>query len=121
MTFIFLQFDWGTGILVYIIAFLTGLVGSWGFSGAVLPMVGQIVEPQYAATTFALLFSFIQGAITATYLLLIGPLVKALGSLDQVMFWMVTVPYALNFFFWFLFYFTYPKDVQRRRLKMGIK
>jgi MFS family permease len=121
MTFAFTQIDWGTGILVYIVAFLTGLIGSWGFSGSVLPMVGQIVEPQYAATTFALLFSFIQGAITATYLLLIGPLVKALGSLDQVMLWMVSVPYLLNFFFWFLFYFTYPKDVQRRKLRMSAK
>lgn len=61
------------GVAVYIVAFLTGLIGSWGFSGAMLPMVGQIVEPQYAATTFALLFSFIQGAITAIYLLLIKP------------------------------------------------
>jgi len=119
LTYLYTQIDWGTGIVVYIVAFLVGLVGSWGFSGAVLPMVGQIVEPQYAATTFALLFSFIQGAITAIYLLLIGPLVKALGSLDKVMFWMVSVPYLVNFFFWFLFYFTYPKDVARRRAKMA--
>jgi len=43
MTYLFIQLDWGMGVPVYIIAFLTGLVGSWGFSGAVLPMVGQIV------------------------------------------------------------------------------
>ncbi|MDW8270574.1 MAG: MFS transporter, partial [Anaerolineae bacterium] len=74
MTFLFTQVDWGVQTPIsYIMAFLTGLVGSWGFSGAVLPMVGQIVEPQYAATTFSLLFSFIQGAITAVYLLLIKP------------------------------------------------
>lgn len=121
LTYLYTQIDWGTGIVVYIVAFIVGLVGSWGFSGAVLPMVGQIVEPQYAATTFALLFSFIQGAITAIYLLLIGPLVKALGSLDRVMFWMVSVPYAVNFVFWFLFYLTYPKDVARRRARMAAK
>jgi MFS family permease len=118
LTYLYTQIDWGTGFIVYIVAFVVGLVGSWGFSGAVLPMVGQICEPQYASTTFALLFSFIQGAITATYLLLIGPLVKALGSLDKVMFWMVSVPYVINFFFWFLFYFTYPKDVARRKARM---
>jgi MFS family permease len=120
MTYLFIQIDWGMGVAVYVVAFLTGLVGSWGFSGAVLPMVGQIVEPQYAATTFALLFSFIQGAITAIYLLLIGPLTKALGSLQNVMFWMVSVPYAINAVFWTLFYFTYPKDVQRRRARMAV-
>jgi hypothetical protein len=121
MTFVFTQIDWGQGPIVYIVAFLTGLVGSWGFSGAVLPMVGQIVEPQYAATTFALLFSFIQGAITAVYLLLIGPLTKKLGSLDKVMLYMVSLPYAINFFWWFLFYFTYPKDVQRRKARMAAR
>jgi len=121
LTYMYTQIDWGTGIVIYIVAFVVGLVGSWGFSGAVLPMVGQVVEPQYAATTFALLFSFIQGAITAIYLLLIGPLVKTLGSLDKVMFWMVSVPYAVNFVFWFLFYLTYPKDVARRKARMAAK
>lgn len=121
LTYLYTQVDWGKGPIVYIVAFVVGLVGSWGFSGAVLPMVGQIVEPQYAATTFALLFSFIQGAITAIYLLLIGPLVKALGSLDKVFLYMVSLPYALNFFFWFLFYLTYPKDVQKRKARMAAR
>ncbi len=120
-TFGFTQIDWGTGLPIYVVAFLAGLVGSWGFSGAVLPMVGQIVEPQYAATTFALLFSFIQGAITAIYLLLIGPLTKALGNLQNVMLWMVSAPYAVNAIFWTLFYFTYPKDVQRRKARMAAR
>lgn len=120
-TYLFTQVDWGKGIVVYIIAFLVGLIGSWGFSGAVLPMVGQIVEPQYAATTFALLFSFIQGAITAIYLLLIKPLAKALGSLDKVFLYMLCIPYAVNGVFWFLFYLTYPKDVQKRKARMAAR
>ena len=121
LTFLYTQVDWGKGIVVYIVAFIVGLVGSWGFSGAVLPMVGQIVEPQYAATTFALLFSFIQGAITAIYLLLIKPLVAALGSLDKVFIYMVSAPYAVNAVFWFLFYLTYPKDVAKRKARMAAK
>jgi hypothetical protein len=118
MTFMMTQIDWGHGFVFYVIVFLTGLVGSLGFSGCVLPMVGAIMEPQYAATGFAVLFSFIQGAITAIYLLLIGPLTKALGSLDKVMLWMVTVPYAVNCVFWLLFYLTYPKDVAKRKARM---
>jgi len=120
-TFLFTQVDWGKGIVVYIVAFLVGVIGSWGFSGAVLPMVGQIVEPQYAATTFALLFSFIQGAITAIYLLLIKPLATALGSLDKVFLYMLCIPYAVNGVFWFLFYLTYPKDVQKRKARMAAR
>ncbi len=120
-TFLFTQVDWGFGPIVWVVAFITGLIGSWGFSGSVLPMVGQITEPQYAATTFALLFSFIQGAITAIYLLLIGPLVQMLGSLDKVFLFMVVLPYAINAVFWTLFYFTYPKDVQRRKARMAAR
>ncbi len=122
MTFLFTQVDWGVQTpAVYVMAFLTGLIGSWGFSGAVLPMVGQIVEPQYAATTFALLFSFIQGAITATYLLLIKPLATTLGSLDKVFLYMLCLPYLVNAVFWTLFYFTYPKDVQKRKARMAAR
>ncbi len=120
-TYLFTQVDWGRGLVVYIVAFLVGTIGSRGFSGAVLPMVGQIVEPQYAATTFALLFSFIQGAITAIYLLLIKPLAGALGSLDKVFLYMLSIPYAVNAVFWFLFYLTYPKDVQKRRERMAAR
>jgi MFS family permease len=121
MIFLFTQIDWGVQTPIsYVIAFLTGLIGSWGFSGSVLPMVGQMVEPQYAATTFALLFSFFQGLITAIYLLLIGPLVELLGGLDKVLLYMVVVPYVINALFWTLFYFTYPKDVRRRKERMGL-
>ncbi len=120
-TYLFTQVDWGKGIAVYIVAFLCGLIGSWGFSGAVLPMVGQMVEPQYAATTFALLFSFIQGAITAIYLMLIKPLAAKLGSLDRVFLFMVCLPYAVNAVFWTLFYFTYPKDVAKRKARQAAR
>jgi MFS family permease len=119
MTYLMTQIDWGHGFVFYVVVFLTGLVGSLGFSGCVLPMVGSIVEPQYAGTTFALLFSFIQGAITAIYLLLIGPLSKALGGLPQVMFWMVSVPYAVNALFWFTFYGPYPKDVAKAKARIA--
>jgi len=119
MTFLMMQIDWGHSFIFYIIVFLSGLVGSIGFSGCVLPMVGSIVEPKYAATAFALLFSLIQGAITAIYLLLIGPLVKALGSLNAVMLWLVSIPYAINAVYWFVFYPVYPKDVEKRKARMA--
>ncbi|MBN1658292.1 MAG: hypothetical protein JXA93_07825 [Anaerolineae bacterium] len=119
MTYLMMQIDWGRGPMVWIVVFLAGLVGSIGFSGCVLPMVGAVVEPKYAATAFALLFSFVQGAITATLLLLIGPLVEALGSLQSVMLWLVSVLYAINAVFWFLFYKPYPKDVERARARIA--
>jgi MFS family permease len=119
MVFLMTQINWGQSPIFYVIVFLTGLVGSLGFSGCVLPMVGSILEPQYAATGFALLFSFIQGLITAVYLLFVGPLSKALGSMTAALLWMVVVPYLVNAVWWFTFYFTYPKDVAKRKARMA--
>jgi len=118
-TFLMTQIDWGHTIVFYVIVFLCGLVGSLGFSGCVLPMVGSILEPKYAATGFAVLFSFIQGLITAVYLLLLGPLATALGGMQQALFWMVVVPYAVNAVWWFTFYPFYPRDVAKRKARMA--
>ena len=109
LTFVFMQIDWGVGAALYVIAFLTGLVGSVGFSGCVLPMVSSIVPPALSATAFALLFSLIQGCFSAVLSLAMGNLAAAYG-LQRMMFWLVTVPYAVNAVYWFLFYPFYPRD-----------
>jgi len=122
MTYLMLQLPWKPGQWVfYVVVFFAGLVGSIGFSGCVLPMVGSVLEPKYAATGFALLFSFIQGAITAVYVLLIGPVSKALGGLQPTLLWAVSVPYAINAIYWFVFYKFYPNDVAKRKARMAGK
>ena len=57
-----------------------------------------------------MLFSLVQGLISAVLSLMLGRLADAWG-LPTVMFWMVTVPYAINAVYWFLFYRVYPRDV----------
>ncbi len=42
--------------------------------------------------------------------LALGYLAQTFG-LQNVMLWMVTVPYAINAVFWFVFYRVYPRDV----------
>jgi MFS family permease len=116
MSFVALQIDWGQGIALYVVLFLFGLVGSIGFSGCVLPMVSAVVPPQMSATAFALLFSLVQGLISALLSLALGYLAQTFG-LQSVMLWMVTVPYALNAVFWFLFYRVYPKDVAAQQAR----
>jgi hypothetical protein len=75
-----------------------------------------VVPPQLSATAFALLFSLIQGLISALLSLALGFLARTYG-LPTVMFWMVTVPYAVNAMYWFLFYRTYPKDVAAQQAR----
>lgn len=118
MTFLMLQIDWGHGFMFYVIIFLTGLIGSIGFSGCVLPMVASVVEPKYSATAFALLFSFVQGAISATMMLAIAPLTRV-WSLQQIMLYLVSGAYLINSLFWFLFYKFYPKDVEALKAKVA--
>ena len=110
MSYLALQVDWGRGVILYVVLFLFGLIGSIGFSGCVLPMVSAVVPPQLSATAFAVLFSLVQGLFSALLSLGLGYMAQAWG-LPTVMFWMVTVPYAINAVFWFVFYRVYPRDV----------
>jgi MFS family permease len=113
-SFLGLQIDWGFGPAVYIVTFLFGLIGSIGFSGVVLPMVSAIAPKELSATAFALLFSLVQGFLSAIMSLALGYLAQTYG-LQNVMFWMVTVPYAVNAIYWFLFYPYYARDVARQQ------
>lgn len=93
---------------------LLGLVFSVGFSGCVLPMVSNVVPSQLSATSFAVLFSFIQGGPTALMTLGLGFVAQTFSS--QMMFlWFVVVPYLLNALYWTLFYRVYPRDVELQK------
>jgi MFS family permease len=119
MSFLAMQVDWGTNHAAeYVVWLVFGLFGSIGFSGAVLPMVSSVVLPQYRGTAFALLFSFVQGALAAVISIFLGQLAQAYG-LRPVMLWMVTIPYAINAVYWFLFYKTYPRDQERLRQQLA--
>lgn len=118
MSFLAMQVPWGSRAAEYVVWLVFGLVASLGFSGCVLPMVSQVVLPQYRGTAFALLFSFIQGALAAILSLALGGLAQQYG-LQPVMFWLITVPYAINAVFWFVFYRTFPRDQERMQQQLA--
>jgi predicted MFS family arabinose efflux permease len=117
MSYLTMQIRW-EGAMVYVLWLVFGLIGSFGFSGVVLPMVSNVVRPQVSATAFALLFSLIQGLLSALISLAVGFLAERYG-LQTVMLWTITVPYAINAVFWFLFYKVYPGDVARLKAKLA--
>lgn len=98
----------------YAIVFVTGLVFSVGFSGSVLPMVSTVSPPQLSATTFALLFSLVQGFITAVWSVLAGHLADLWDNLPLALLYFVPLGYLVNAAYWFVFYRTYPRDVERQ-------
>lgn len=116
LSFLALQIDWGQGTAIYVVLFLFGLWGSIGFSGCVLPMVSAVVPVEVSATAFALLFSLVQGFLSAVITLSVGFIAERIG-LQNVMLWLVTVPYAINGFYWFLFYKYYPQDVAKQQAR----
>jgi MFS family permease len=120
MSFLAMQVDWGSHAVEYGIWLVFGLFGSIGFSGCVMPMVSNVLLPQYRGTAFALLFSFVQGTLAALLSLALGGLAQQYG-LRLVMLWLVTIPYALNAIFWFAFYRTYPRDQERMQAKLALQ
>lgn len=102
VVFVTTQIDFGSKPVQYALTFLMGLVFSIGFSGCVLPMVSTVVPRQLGATAFAMLFSLIQGALTAVLSLLMGQLADVLG-LGQTFLYVGVLPYAANAVFWFVF------------------
>jgi MFS family permease len=113
-TALLFQIDWGQGVAIYVAVFVTGLFSSIGHPGAVLPVVGSVVPRKVVATAYALIFSFIQGLFAAVFSLAFGFLADSLG-LQALMFWLISVPYAINAVLWTLMYRIYPKDATAQR------
>ncbi len=124
MSYLAMQVNWPktpalAGISVYdiLIWFVFGLIGSLGFAGCVLPLVSSVVPSRYRASAFALLFSFIQGLLTAILAIFLGSLSKIFGE-KNMMLYLVTIPYLINAVVWFVFYKTVPKDRERMRQQL---
>ena len=117
-SYLAMQVDWPKGAVETLVWLGFGLIASVSFSGAVLPMVSDVVPPQYRSSAFALLFSLIQGALAALFSLALGGLAQRFG-LRQVMLYVITIPYAVNAVFWFAFYKVYPRDKERLQRQLA--
>lgn len=115
-TVVLFQLEWGRGIAIYFVAFVTGLIGFIGHPGAVLPIVGSVVPKNVVATAYAFIFSFVQGLVAALFSLTFGFLADTLG-LETLMFWLISIPYALNAVLWTAMYWIYPKDLAAERAR----
>lgn len=113
-TALLFQIDWGHGAPVYIAVFVAGLLSSIGHPGAALPIVGSVVPRAVVATAYALIFSFVQGLFATLLALAFGFLAVTLG-LQALLFWLVSVPYAINAVLWTVMYRIYPKDAMLQR------
>lgn len=116
MSFVCLQIEW-VHWAYYPLFFLFGLLSAIGFPGAVMPIVSAVVPPEVRTTAFGILFSFVQGAVTAVLSLVVGWLAERNGLLT-VVFWLTTVPYLINAVLWFVFYKTVPQDLKKTQQEL---
>ena len=73
-------------------------------------MTTNITLPEMRSSAFALK-STINGLVSALLLLLAGQMANRF-DLRRMMFWFMTIPYAINAVYWFIFYKHYPRDVE---------
>ncbi len=115
-TVLLFQVDWGTGPAVYLAVFVTGLIASIGPPGAMLLIIGSVVPPSVVATAYALIMGFVQGGVAALFSLVFGFLGDVIG-LQYLMFWLVSVPYAVNAVLWSVMYRIYPGDAAAQEMR----
>ena len=111
VTFLAFQLPWGTHWFYWVMIAILGFVFPIGFSACVLPMVSTVVPTQLNATGFAMLFSLVQGIITAVMTILVGILADSNLGFQNTLLYFVSGAYALNAVYWFVFYKAYPKDM----------
>jgi MFS family permease len=109
MSILAMHVAWKQDFMYYIIWFIWGLIGSFGATGAEIPMTTTISLPEMRSTAFSLR-GLITGGIKALIALLAGFTADRYG-LPTTMILFITIPYTVNAVFWFTMYKAYPQDV----------
>ncbi len=104
------QISYSSVTLSIIIWFIWGLIGSVGYTGVIVPMTTSVTLPEMRSSAFSL-HATINGLVTALLLLLAGQVAERI-DIRRMMLWFITIPYAINAIYWFIFYKYYRRDVE---------
>jgi MFS family permease len=99
------------------LAFFTALMIGWPGRGAKEPMMQAVVSPEKRSSAYSMV-NFIEGGLSAFSSVIAGALAVKYG-LTTALLWTVPFPWILCTLAFSLFYFTYPKDAAKIRLKMA--
>jgi MFS family permease len=108
--------DWSLGA-VAALCFVTALLISWSGKGAKEPMIQGTTPPELRATAFAVVV-FFEGGFAATASYIAGVLADKIGF-TQALVWMIPFPWLICALFFFLYYWSYPRDSARLRALMA--
>jgi hypothetical protein len=101
------------------LAFGTALLIGWSGRGAKEPMMQAVVSPETRSSAYSIV-SFFEGGLSAFSSIIAGLLADRIG-LTQAMLWMVPFPWLICGCFFTIFYFTYPNDSEKVRVRMAAR
>jgi hypothetical protein len=104
---------WGTFAFASVMALLIG----WPGRGAKEPMMQAVVQPEMRSSAYSVV-NFIEGGLSAFSGVIAGALADRIG-LTNALLWTIPFPWIICGVFFTLFYFTYPKDAERIRVRMA--
>lgn len=99
------------------LASFTALMIGWPGRGAKEPMMQAVVSPEKRSSAYSVV-NFVEGGLSSLASVIAGALAVKYG-LTTAMLWTVPFPWILCGLAFSAFYFTYPKDAEKVRLKMA--
>jgi MFS family permease len=99
------------------LASFTALMIGWPGRGAKEPMMQAVVSPEKRSSAYSVV-NFVEGGLSSLASVIAGAIAVKYG-LTTAMLWTVPFPWILCGLAFTAFYFTYPKDAEKVRLKMA--
>ena len=106
-----MQINWSDTGPLFLIYFFFGMTFGLPTAGAVRPILAAVTPPELRSSAFALLLSVAQGIATIMFGLLAGFLSDRFGIKPVFLVMMTGLTFA-QVVYWFLFYKSYPQDVE---------
>jgi MFS family permease len=110
LSYLGMQVEWGNNGILFAIYFIFGLTVGLPSAGVTRPVLAAVTPPELRSSGFAFLLSVAEALATIIFGLLAGYLGDLIG-IKTVFLVMMTGLTLVQTAFWFLFYKSYPQDV----------
>ena len=111
LSYLGMQVQWGNEGVFFLIYFFFGLAVGLPSAGVTRPVLAAVTPPELRSSAFAFLLSVAEAIATIVFGLLAGYLGDLIG-IKTVFLFMMTILTLVQTVYWFLFYKSYPQDVE---------
>jgi MFS family permease len=118
LSYLGMQVQWGSDGVFFLIYFVFGLLVGLPSAGVTRPLLAAVTPPELRSSAFAFLLSVAEAIATVVFGLLAGYLGDLIG-IKTVFLVMMTMLTLAQTAYWFLFYKSYPEDVENLRKLMA--